>query len=154
MKKLLFLLILVPTLANAQVFEYVAKYVCGRSDGETLNFAAGTYFTSINVRNPLGTETRFEKTFTLSLVNEKTGPVTKPVFTPMAPNASLQIDCRNILGHLKANGITPPAGQAVEGFVVIRANTDLDVYGVYTAAGPNNLISTMHVERYLPRRVQ
>lgn len=154
MKKALFLMILIPTLAQAQVFEYAAKYVCGRSDGEAFNFAPGTYFTSINVRNPLGQETRFEKWFTLSLVNERTGPVTKPIVTPMAPQASLQVDCRNILFHLKQNGIAPPPGQPAEGYVVIRGNVELDVYGIYTASGPNNLISTMHLERYLPRRVQ
>jgi hypothetical protein len=153
MKKALFLVILVPTLAAAQV-EYAAKYVCGRSDGELGNLAAGTYFTSINVRNPVGTETRFEKTFTVSLVNERSGPVTKPVVTPMPPHASLQIDCRNILGHLRANGIAPLPGQPFEGYVVIRGGTQFDVYGIYTAAGPNGLISTMHLERYLPQRAQ
>ena len=153
MKKVLFLLILLPTVAAAQV-EYAAKYVCGKSDGEIGNFAAGNYFTSINVRNPAGTETRFEKTFTVSLVNERPGPVTKPVVTPMPPRASLQIDCRNIFGHLRANGIPLPVGQPVEGYVVIRAGTQFDVYGVYTAAGPNNLISTMHLEHYLPQRPQ
>ena len=153
MKKVLFLLILVPTIAAAQV-EYAAKYVCGKSDGEAANFAPGTYFTSINVRNPVGTETRFEKTFTLSLVNEKAGPVTKGIVTPLPPHASLQIDCRNILGHLRANGIVPPAGQPAEGYVVIRGGIQFDVIGIYTAAGPSGLISTMHLERYLPQRAQ
>lgn len=154
MKKVLFLLLLVPTIVNAQIFEYAAKYVCGDNKVDIGNLAFGTYFTSINVRNPLAQETRFQKTFTVSFINERTGPVTKPIVTPMPPGASLQIDCRNIFGHLRENGFTPPPGQAVEGFVVIRTSTDLDVYGVYTAAGPNNLISTMHLERYVPRRLQ
>jgi hypothetical protein len=63
----------------------------------------------------------------------------------------MQIDCRNIYGHL---GIVP--GTFIDGFVVIQlpsAVPQLDVVGVYTAAG-NAGVSTMHMERVAGRITQ
>jgi len=154
MKKVISLLILiVPTLAFAQTYEYAAKYVCGKSGGEApFNFAAGVYYTSINVH--ADRETPFEKTITVSLPDEKPGRITKPIKSGLPNDSSLQIDCANIYTHLKTENIPTPPGQPTEGFVIIRSKAELDVVGVYTAMGADSLVSTMHMDRVPVKRLQ
>ena len=42
-------------------FQYAAKFVCGKSDGDEL--APGVYFTAINVHNPTERDVTFRKKF-------------------------------------------------------------------------------------------
>ena len=153
MKKLVLALLFVALPAVAQQYEYAAKYVCGRSGGGAPNnFAAGLFYTSINVHSDV--RTPFTKVITVSWPGEKFGGRTKPIPSGVDADTSLQVDCINIYGHLKVNGITVPPGQPTEGFVIIRSNVALDVVGVYTAAGAGNLVSTMHMERVPPRMIR
>jgi len=155
-KKLLAaLVVLVPVVASAQnlpPYQYAAKYVCARATGQPLNFAPGTYFTSINVHN-FNKETGFLKRFTVSLVNEKAGGGTKWISTGLPTERSMQIDCGNILQHLKQEGVPLPPSQVVEGFVIIRSPVELDVIGVYTAFGAGSLVSTLEMERVPVRKM-
>ena len=131
-----------------QVRQYAAKFVCGKAL-EQLNFAPGTYYTTINVHNPaLAAAVEFRKKFALAEINEQPGKISQWFGAALKPDQAMQIDCRNIYSHL---GIVP--GTFIDGFAVIQLSTkqELDVVGVYTAAG-NAGVSTMHMER-VPGRI-
>jgi hypothetical protein len=156
MKKLAFVVViaLFPVLASAQVFEYAAKYVCGRSGGSgPFNFAAGRYYTSINVHS--SREVGFQKIFTVSLPSERSGGRTKEIDTGLGADQSMQIDCDNIFRHLKENNVGIPT--LAEGYVIIRSKLELDVIGVYTASavsGQSNLVPSMHMDRVPARQIR
>lgn len=147
---LLLALALVPSLAHAQLYEYAAKYTCGKANGSPDNFAPGIYYTSVNVHATKDTDIR--KRFTVSLIDERWGGSTGWIGTGLPGGQSLQIECRNILAHLSSFGVPIPPGQVVEGFVIIDSPVLLDVFGVYTAAGPD-WVSTLHMEHIIPREV-
>lgn len=141
------------TAAHAQVLQvrqYAAKFVCGKA-GDQLNFAPGNYFTTINVHYPALTGAmKFQKKFALAEINEQPGKVSQWFGFALKADEAMQIDCRNIYGHL---GIAP--GTFIDGFVVLQMSpkVELDVVGVYTAAG-NAGVSTMHMERVAGRITQ
>jgi hypothetical protein len=141
------------TAAHAQVQQmrqYAAKFVCGKSLDQ-LNFAPGTYYPTINVHNPARLASiEFRKKFARAEINEKAGTISPWFGAGLKADEALQIDCRNIYGHTN----TIP-GSFIEGFVVIELppNRELDVVGVYTAAG-NAGVSTMHMERVAGRITQ
>jgi hypothetical protein len=137
--------------AHAQVYEYAAKYMCGRGKGDPDNFAPGTYYTTINVHSDK--ETEFLKRFTVSLIDEKAGGGTKWITTFLPQERSLQIQCRNILTHLADEGVPVPPGEVAEGYVVIQSTVLLDVWGVYSAAGPD-WVSTLNLQQIRPKRIQ
>jgi hypothetical protein len=133
-----------------QVRQYAAKFVCGKAP-EQLNFAPGNYFTTINVHYPALTGAmKFQKKFALAEINEQPGKVSQWFGFALNADQAMQIDCRNIYAHL---GIAP--GTFIDGFAVIQmpVNVELDVVGVYTAAG-NAGVSTMHMERVAGRLTQ
>jgi hypothetical protein len=142
------------TAANAQVQQvrqYAAKFVCGKAPGDTLNFAPGTYFTTINVHNPALTGgIKFQKKFALAEMGEKAGKISEWFTAVLNADQAMQIDCRNIYAHL---GVTP--NTFIDGFAVIQLSPrqELDVVGVYTAAGSTG-VSTMHMERVAGRLTQ
>ncbi|MGH9422751.1 MAG: hypothetical protein ACRD3J_22450, partial [Thermoanaerobaculia bacterium] len=138
------------TVANGQVQQvrqYAAKFVCGKATDQQMslyNFAPGTYYTTINVHNPaLSASIEFRKKFALAEPGERPGRISAWFGAALRPDQAMQIDCRNIYGHL---GVAP--GTFIEGFAVIQLSPrqELDVEGVYTAAG-NAGVSTIHMER-------
>jgi hypothetical protein len=137
-----------------QLRQYAAKFVCGKASDEQMklfNFAPGTYFSTINVHNPaLLATAKFQKKFALASPDEKPGKISAFFDVTLKADEAMQIDCGNIYGHL---GIIP--GTFIEGFVVIQtpAPRELDVVGVYTAAG-NAGVSTLHMERVAGRLTQ
>lgn len=135
--------------AQAQPFKYAAKYVCGKATGSPDNFAPGIYFTSINVHSDRDID--FRKRFTVSRIDERPGGTTDWIGTGLPAGNSFQIECRNILAHLTAAGIPIPLGQVTEGYVILLTDIPLDVFGVYTAAGPD-WVSTLHMERIDPQK--
>ncbi|HXH38218.1 MAG TPA: hypothetical protein VNN08_06295 [Thermoanaerobaculia bacterium] len=134
----------------AQVRQYAAKFVCGKAP-DALNVAPGTYFTTINVHNPaLVLAVEFRKKFALANLDEKPGKISQFFPAALKADEAMQIDCRNIYAHL---GVPP--GTFIDGFAVIQLSPrqELDVVGVYTAAGSNG-VSTMHMERVAGRLTQ
>jgi hypothetical protein len=129
--------------------EYAVKFVCGRSDGEG-SFAAGTYFTAINVHNPTRAARIAEKVALADL--GRPGPMTdlRPGLS-LRYDQAIEFDCRWIARRLRAAGITPP--DLFTGFLVLQSGSLLDVVAVYTASGRDNGVSTMHTERVPVRRV-
>lgn len=132
----------VPTKTLA--FQYAVKFVCGKSDGDVL--ARGTYFTAINVHNPTEMDIGFRKKFAVSLPGQKPGPVSMFFDARLGPDEAFEIDCREISER------TDPKAGFVKGFCVIESDVELDVVGVYTAAGATDHVETMHLERVVPRR--
>jgi hypothetical protein len=136
---------LVSLTASAQSLTYNAKYVCGKTDDESVKlfaFAPGAYFTSVNVHTDKDIEIR--KRFSISLLDEKSGPISDWVSTFIPGGRSMQIDCGNIYGHL---GV--PIGTFIEGYVTIVSGVKLDVVGVYSVDGGAG-VASIHTERVPP----
>lgn len=139
------ILALVSLSASAQSLIYNAKYVCGKPDVEVkaFAFAPGYYYTSVNVH--ANTNADIRKRFSISLLDEKVGPVSDFVSESIPGGGSMQIDCANIYGHL---GVA--VGTFIEGYVSIFSGTKLDVVGVYTADQGGNGVTALHMERVPP----
>jgi Concanavalin A-like lectin/glucanases superfamily len=131
--------------AERVIFQYAAKFVCGKSAGEVV--APGVYFTAINVHNPLYTDVRFRVKVAIGLPGLKPGPVSQFHVAALGPDEALEIDCPDIrkLAEYRAD--------FVKGFVVIESETELDVVAVYTAAGGEGQVETVHAER-VPARTR
>lgn len=125
-------------------FQYAAKFVCGEADGTVV--APGEYWTAINVHNPTDRPVRFEKKIAVALPREEPGPVSEFVDARLGPDEALEIDRDDIFEHAESGA------DFLKGFVVIRSDTELDVVAVYTAAGEDGRVETIHTERVSPRR--
>src|SRR5687767_14072450 len=76
-------------------FQYAAKFVCGRSEGDVV--APGAYFTAVNVHNPTEREVEFSKKFVVALPRERSGHVSEEFFdAKLGPDEALEIDCPEI----------------------------------------------------------
>lgn len=120
------------------------KFVCGKSDGHAV--APGEYWTAINVHNPTSKPVKFRKKIATALPSEQTGQVTKFFDGRLGPDEALEIDRKDIFKH---------ANQDIEflkGFVIIESKVELDIVAVYTVAGREQQVVTIHTERVLPRR--
>jgi hypothetical protein len=127
-------------------FQYAVKFVIGQSSGDIL--ARGQYFTAINVHNPTQQPVTFRKKFVVALPGEKAGPVSQFVSAMLKADEALEIDTKDIATQVNPTG----AGGFFKGFVVIESPVELDVVGVYTAAGSTGQVETMHMERVPPRK--
>ena len=126
------------------MFQYAVKFVCGKSQGEVV--APGEYWTAINVHNPLYRDIRFRKKVAVALPNERPGPVSKFFDAKLGPDEALEIDRRDIEKHADSKA------DFLKGYVVIESETELDVVAVYTAAGREQMVASIHTERVAPRR--
>ena len=130
--------------AREPALQYAAKFVCGKSEGGVV--APGTYFTAINVHNPLEAPIQFRKKFAVALPGEKAGRVTKFFPAKLGPDEAFEIDCPDILR--KAEAKEP----FLKGFAVLESDTPLDVVAVYTAAGSTGRVETLDLERVPARK--
>jgi hypothetical protein len=122
--------------ATMTAFQYAAKFVCGKPSADEV--APGVYFTAINVHNPTERDVVFRKKIAIAGRREEPGPVSDYFDARLGRDQALEIDCEDIREHLK-------------GFVVIESDIDLDVVGVYTAAGDDGQVRALDVERVRPR---
>lgn len=127
-------------------FEYAAKFVCGKPGADEL--APGVYFTAINVHNPTERGVRLRKKVAIAGPREKPGPVSEFFDAELGPDEALEIDCPDIREH------APVGDEFLKGFVVLQSEVELDVVGVYTAAGEDGQVETIDIERVPPRRAQ
>ena len=127
------------------VFEYAVKVVCGKSDGRVV--APGNYWTAVNVHNPTNRSIKFRKKVAQALPNERPGPVSQFFGAKLGPDEALEIDREDIFRHAGVDDF-------LKGFVIIRSDVELDVIAVYTAAGGDELVETIHTERVSPRRIE
>lgn len=127
-------------------FQYAVKFVCGKSDGEVV--APGEYWTAINVHNPTYQTVAFRKKIAVALPGEKPGPVSRFFRARLGPDEALEIDRRDIFRHADYEG------GFLKGFVVIQSEVELDVVAVYTAAGKDLQVETLHTVTIKPRQIQ
>jgi hypothetical protein len=125
-------------------FQYAAKFVCGKPSAEEL--APGTYFTAINVHNPTDREVSFRKKVAIAGRREQSGPVSDRFDAKLGPDEAFEIDCPDIREHAHSDA------DFLKGFVVIESEVELDVVGVYTAAGGDGEVRTLDIEPVTPRR--
>jgi hypothetical protein len=128
------------------LFQYAVKFVCGKSDGRVV--APGNYWTAINVHNPEPDRVRFRKKVAIGLPSEKAGPVSEFFKAELGPDEALEIDREDIFRH------SPLQEDFLKGFVVIESETALDVVAVYTAAGREEAVETLHTERVPGRKIK
>lgn len=132
--------------AKRVTFQYAAKFVCGKSEGRVV--APGAYFTAVNVHNPTYTAIRFRAKIAVALPGLKPGPVSKFFDAKLGPDEALEIDGPDIFKHAETKA------DFLKGFVVIESSVELDVVAVYTAAGKDGQVETLHTERVPPRRLE
>ena len=125
--------------AELVTYQYTTKVVCGKSDGSVV--APGTYFTAVNVHNPLYRRVQFRVKVAIAMPGLRPGPVSQFHDVELGPDEALEIDNADI--H-KLAGVD---GDFLKGFVVIESSTELDVVAVYTAAGSDDHIQVLHMER-------
>ena len=133
-----------------QPMEYAAKFVCGRSHGDNTPIAAGTYYTAINVHNP-GRAVRISDKVTLAAIGRPGEMTDLRTRMSLRYDEAIEFDCDWIRARLRDAGVQ--TADIFTGFLVLQARTPLDVVAVYTAAGRDNGVSTMHTERVPVRNV-
>src|SRR5258708_2006223 len=106
------------------------------------------YFRAINVHNPTGQTVEFRKKFVVALPGEKAGKISQFVPAKLNKDEALEIDTKDIFTQVSPTG----AGGFFKGFVVIETPMELDVVGVYTAAGSTGSVEAMHMDRVPPRK--
>ena len=126
-------------LAELVTFQYATKVVCGKSDGSVV--APGTYFTAVNIHNPLYRRVKFRVKVAIGLPGLRPGPVSPFHDVELGPDEALEIDNADIHKLARSDG------DFLKGFVVIESSTELDVVAVYTAAGRDDQIQVLHMER-------
>jgi hypothetical protein len=130
--------------AERVILQYASKFVCGKSTGEPV--APGAYFTAINVHNPTYAPIGFRVKIAVASPGLKPGPVSEFHDVELGPDEALEIDCQDIRKFAKTDA------DFLKGFVVIESEVELDVVAVYTAAGREGEVETLHTERVSPRR--
>ncbi len=126
--------------------DYKVKFVCGCAKQGVV--AAGRYFTAINIMNPGNEAIRFRKRVSVALPNEKPGHVSKTSVLRLGPNEALEIDCADVM---EAVGL--PECCFLKGFVTLQSRAPLDVVAVYTAAGADEQVETLHIDTIEPTRI-
>jgi hypothetical protein len=139
-------------------YRYSAKLLCGKlqrqcgdcddcckSDAGTA--APGSYYTSINLHNVSDKSATLRTIVSLTEKGGEPGRVSRPAGAKLDPGQSMRVDCPEI------SRLADVSPQFHEGFVAIESDVDLDVVGVYTAAGATGKIETMELER-VPTRKQ
>lgn len=130
--------------------QYAVKIVCGKGEVEGDMggiLAPGQYFTAVNVHNPSTKDVALRKKVAVALPNQKPGPISKWLEAKLGPDQAFEVDCPELY---KIMGLPP--GRLLKGFLVIESLAELDVVSVYTAAGPQNLVTGLEMER-VPRRI-
>ena len=126
-----------------RTYRYSVKFVCGKCEGKIL--ARGHYFTAINVHNPSRRPVKIHKVLSTALPGETPGHVVDGGTSELGPLESFEIDCPDV--HRLAR-LMP--GCLAKGFVILTSRTPLEVVAVYTAAGADKEVETLHTERVPP----
>lgn len=128
------------------LFQYAVKFVCGKNQGEVV--APGQYWTAINVHNPTNRSVPFRFKITIALPHLQEGPISQFYNAKLGPDGSLEIDCEDI------HEFSQQGSDFLKGFVVIQSREELDIVAVYTAAGSDRGVETLHTATVGPRRIQ
>jgi hypothetical protein len=132
--------------------QYAAKVICGSQEkassyNEHQLFAAGSYYTVLNIHNPTDKRVSFRFKVATALPGGKPGPISKFFDLRLGPDEALSIDCAEIMRILDGKFTL------ADGFLVIESDTDLDVVAVYSGAGATGKLESFKIER-IPARLQ
>jgi CARDB protein len=140
-------------------FQYAVKFICGTSPtGQFQVVARGTYFTAINIHNPLVGKVNFRKKLAIATPGEELF-VTRFSDTELPADGAMDFSCRDIAKLLNVTFASFETGtrrRFLKGFVVIESRTELDVVAVYTTGSSsvfNGRVDTMTLERVPARRL-
>jgi hypothetical protein len=136
---------------DLRIWQYAAKLVCGKSEGEVV--APGVYYTAVNVHNPSYGGIALRVKVAVASPGLKPGPVSQFTTRDLGPDEALEIDCNDIFNPDIFKFDPPLQLDFVKGFVVVESRFELDVVAVYTAAGVDAQVETLHTERVPGRRV-
>ncbi|MGH7566338.1 MAG: hypothetical protein ACREK2_05870 [Gemmatimonadota bacterium] len=131
--------------------EYAAKVVCGiQADQQHIGLARGVYSTTINIRNASTEPTTFASELALAYPPGDQGPgeVLQMSEERLLPGHAVLTDCEDLRRRLFKGRLPAPY---IEGFLVIRGRSGLDVIGVYTAADLSENVRSVDVET-IPER--
>jgi len=139
-----------------RAMQYAAKFVCGpmtrvQLEREHLGAQAaeGTYYTAVNVHNPTDRRAGFRVKVAVARPDGKPGRISRFFDMVLGPDEALSIDCNEVARFLDLK-----YGEFIEGFVVIESDVELDVVAVYTAAGRDGTVQTLHTDRVPARLLQ
>jgi hypothetical protein len=138
--------------AEDGLLQYAVKFVCGKSAGKVV--APGVYFTAVNVHNPTDTAVGLRVKIAVALPGLQPGPVSQFYDAKLGPDEALEIDCPDVFNPEIFKFDKPMKAGFLKGFVVIESKIELDVVAVYTAAGRERQVETLHTERVPARRLQ
>lgn len=79
---------------------------------------------------------------------QRPGPVSQFVEARLGSDEALEIDREDIFKHAGFHD------EFLKGYVVIESKVRLDVVAVYTAAGSDNMIRTLHTKRVRARGLE
>ena len=139
-------------------YQYAAKAVCSLlSTFSDTTLAQGTYRTLINIGNPTNETVEFAvKPNVAGALGDPSGGIGGVVAKKgeLAPHASLTVECFTIAGFFcpTADGLCFDFA-FLDGFVMIKSPTELDVVTIHTARPREGEVSTMDVETVEPREI-
>jgi hypothetical protein len=109
--------------------------------------AQGRYYTAVNVHNPTEKPAAIRVKFAAADGDGKPGRLSRFVDMSLAADEVVSIDCYQIARLLESKQ------GFIDGFAVLESDVELDVVAVYTAAGREGGVQTLHTER-VPARLQ
>lgn len=128
-------------------YRYSVKVVCGKSCGDIL--AKGRYFTAINVHNPSEKTAAIRKKISLALPGETPGHLINARRAKLRSCQSFEIDCTDIYKQAK---MIPDC--FLKGFVILESTTPLEIVAIYSAAGADKQVESIHTERVTGHKVK
>lgn len=143
---------------------YSAKFVCGTMSSKMSNYpfppfggavSPGKFTSSINIHNISKEKIKIEKIALLAPREPSYGSASSSVIMELPAMTATAADCQDIYSIL---GYASSTTAYVEGFLDVRAKSDVSVTAVYTgqslkADGTPLELSTMNVEQILPHLV-
>ncbi|MGI9301242.1 MAG: S8 family serine peptidase [Gammaproteobacteria bacterium] len=128
-------------------YRYAVKVVCGKSCGDIL--AKGRYFTAINIHNPSEKTATIRKKISLALPGETPGHLINAGRAKLRSCQSFEIDCADIYEQAKLTECC-----FIKGFVILESTVPLEIVAVYSAAGADKQVETIHTERVTGHKVK
>jgi hypothetical protein len=124
--------------------QWSVPFTCGLNDGDAVRAVPGSYAAAVNILNTEETEVMFTKHLSLTFppTTQDPGAVSEPVIEALPAGSALQVDCGEILGTDFVFPVPPEVTSYVQGFLVVRAHSELDVAVTQTAtAGVDGEVS-------------
>jgi hypothetical protein len=133
-----------------KIYQYAVKVIQGgiQVDSKIKPIGIGSYFTSVNVHNPLRHNVKYAVKMAVSGSNGKTSTISNFHIFKIGPDAVTEFDSMGFSSLL--GGALPPF---LEGYFVIESEEELDVVGIYTGGEiKDGSLEALHMER-VPARV-